>query len=936
MEDRTNTSLGTYRINRKLGAGGMGEVYEAVDERLGRTVAIKVLRPEVMADIEHRSRFEREAKALAALKHPGIVTIYAFEEIDGVAFFVMDMVEGRTLTSYIEDQGALSVSGVLELAIPISDAIATAHKQGIAHRDIKPDNIIVGERGKITVLDFGLAKNRGLQFGSDETVGVSATMPLTVEGRIFGTVNYMAPEQAEGGETTLATDVFSLGVVIYEMATGDLPFKGETPISVLSSILKQEPIPISQHDKAVPPELERIVSRCLEKDPDRRWQSALDVRNELELLRDELGRKVLQPAVGSATGAGVDAPQADGSRGRNRTSSFVLIAGVLFGGLFGALIAYFLAEPGEPTALSEDVVVADPGPDWHWTYDCLTSDPGMENAPSLSPDGEFITFSMRSTDRDDDSIYLLRVDGKRPIELTAELTGHEESPRFSPDGKLIAFRSGRLTDRGSLYVMGATGESKRRINVNGFAPDWSPDGKRLVCSTEGYNEPHGRPTPGALVLIDLDTRKQQTIFDGDAVDPRWSPDGEWILFWTVGKVEEDGRFNITGRRDIGVIRPDGTDMKLLTDDIDFDWSPIWADNGSRIIFSSNRGGPIGLWEIDFDSSTGTTTSKPRPIPTPSSYAGRIDATSDGRTIVYVDGMGFNSHDRVPIDLETMEVSGLPERVFHKDFAANFDVSPDGERIYVNGGPLRTDDLYVARGDGSGLQQLTDDPYRNLDPVGDPDGQRVHFFSNRSGDYEAWTCFIDGGGFHKLTEGWSLIDAPSIHPDDEWLAITVGENWYRIPADAASLPLAEAEPMPMIGDNGWLWPSQFSDDGQWLLGHYRNPKDVSGVGVHPLVIYDVESNEYEIFEPSDVKPSYDARWAPDQKRILLGTPDGVELFDPSTGEITMVVRNPVNRSQNFRITDNGYIYYCVEQDERDIWIARQKPLPKLERFGSSIP
>ena len=173
------------------------------------------------------------------------------------------------------------------------------------------------------------------------------------------------------------------------------------------------------------------------------------------------------------------------------------------------------------------------------------------------------------------------------------------------------------------------------------------------------------------MIIDLETGEQTEIYAGDAVDPRWSPDGKWILFWSVGVVDDDGRFRITGRRDIGVIRPDGSDMKLLTDDVEFDWSPAWTDDGRRIVFSSNRGGPIGLWEIDFDPETGEVGSTPRPIPAPSTYAGRLDVSRDGETIVYVDGMTTGAIYRVPIDLETMQTTGLPEQLYQEGFSQQF-------------------------------------------------------------------------------------------------------------------------------------------------------------------------------------------------------------------------------------------------------------------------
>ena len=224
-DDRSGSDLGPYRLERLVGRGGMGVVYEADDTRLGRKVALKILRPEVVQDPERRARFEREAKALAALKHPGIVTIHSFETIGEDTFFTMELVSGRTLDEVMRAEGAMSVSRILEIAIPVADALAGAHHRGIAHRDVKPENIIMDDRGRITVLDFGLAKLATSVFEEpDDGTGVTASMDVTMEGRILGTIHYMAPEQAQGSETTPTTDVFSLGVILYEMATGTTPF----------------------------------------------------------------------------------------------------------------------------------------------------------------------------------------------------------------------------------------------------------------------------------------------------------------------------------------------------------------------------------------------------------------------------------------------------------------------------------------------------------------------------------------------------------------------------------------------------------------------------------------------------------------------------------------------------------------------------------------
>ena len=934
-QDRSGTQLGNYQLERFLGRGGMGEVYVATDGRLGRTVALKILRPEVLANREYRNRFEREAQALAALRHPGIVTIYALEEVDGETFFTMDLVEGKTLTEIIEASGPMPLERIFELAIPICDAVAAAHKQGITHRDIKPDNVLVGPRNEITVLDFGLAKNVGLQSAGEQAGGTAPTMDVTMAGRIVGTINYMSPEQAEGRETSPATDVFALGVVIYEMATGDLPFQGTSAMSILSSIMRDSPAPLASYDEAVPPELSTLVARCLEKDPDRRWQSALDVRNELEIIRDHIESGTLPSAsVAAAAGPAEAAVQATGGGGRAgwmaATLLFAVATIVLAVLLFGGQ-----SEGVEPTSspVAEEI----------WTFDCLTSNPGVENTPSLSPGGEFIAFSMQASDPENgSSIYLLRVGGNRPIELTSDLGRDDVTPRFSPDGERIAFRSGRVGDtEGALYVMGATGESRRRIDVNAYSPDWSPDGRKLVCSTDGYQQPHARPTAGALLVVDVETGEATEIFAGDAVDPRWSPNGEWIVFWTVGLVDEEGRFQITGRRDIGLIRADGTDFRLITDDTEFDWSPAWSDDGRSILFSSNRGGPIGVWKLDFDPETGSVGTQPMPVPMPSSYAGSLDATRDGRMIAYVDGMGSTSIKRVALNPETLMLDGLPEEVFTGGYGGLFDVSRDGETIVMTGGPMRTDDLYVSRGDGGGLRRVTDDVYRNLAPAIHPDGDRIHFFSNRSGDYEGWACDIDGGGYRMLTDGWRLIDTPRINPADGRMAMATAARWYLIPADASALPFDDVEPMPVVDErNRWFAPIEFDRAGARLLGLVREENDKNPMGPREIGIYDLETGTYETFTSSLLETNYNVRWAPDMTRILVGDRRGIRVFDPETGAMTSVLQLETSSEDTalleFVVTDNGYLYYSLPENERDIWLAQRGEAPTLVRFGESSP
>ncbi len=282
-------TLNHYEIREKLGTGGMGEVYVAEDTKLNRQVALKVLPADLAEDPERRERFEREAKAVASLNHPNIVTIYSVEEAEGLHFITMEMVEGKTLTEIIPE-GGMPLEEFFRVSIPLADAINTAHQKGITHRDLKPNNVMVTKEGRVKVLDFGLAKlvengdaaDRATQLGADLGTG-----QLTEAGQIIGTVAYMSPEQAEGKLVDHRTDIFSLGVMLYEMAAGEAPFQGDTKISVITSILRDTPPTVSDLNHTLPSHLGRVINRTLAKDPSRRFQTSTDLRNELEDLKAE-------------------------------------------------------------------------------------------------------------------------------------------------------------------------------------------------------------------------------------------------------------------------------------------------------------------------------------------------------------------------------------------------------------------------------------------------------------------------------------------------------------------------------------------------------------------------------------------------------------------------------------------------------------------------
>ena len=279
------TRLGQYEVLALLGAGGMGEVYAARDTRLGRDVAIKVLSAEVASDPERIARFEREAKAVAALNHPNIVTLYGVEETGGTRFLVMERISGRPLSQLMEREG-LSLGRILELAAPIAEALAAAHEKGVVHRDLKPANVMVTDEGRVKVLDFGLAKVRAPSPVSVDTE--TGTEALTQEGLVFGTVPYMAPEQLRGERVDARADIFAFGSILYELASGRRPFHGTSAADLAAAILREEPPPLGELKPELPASFTRIVQRCLEKDPRRRLQSAVDLHQELRAIAEEL------------------------------------------------------------------------------------------------------------------------------------------------------------------------------------------------------------------------------------------------------------------------------------------------------------------------------------------------------------------------------------------------------------------------------------------------------------------------------------------------------------------------------------------------------------------------------------------------------------------------------------------------------------------------
>jgi serine/threonine protein kinase len=862
-------SLSHYRLIEKIGEGGMGVVWKALDTTLDREVAIKVL-PEDFSRVPGRlKRFQREAKAVAALNHPNIVTVHSVERTERLHLITMELVEGKILTELIPGTG-LPLERFFELAVPLADAISAAHRHGITHRDLKPENVMVDADGRLKVLDFGLAKigeeARAAATGSQlETRSGS----ITEHGMILGTVAYMSPEQAQGKPIDHRSDIFSLGVMFYQMATGKHPFLGETGMLILSSIIKDTPVSITELNHSLPRHLGRIVNRCLAKEPALRYQAALDLRNDLTGLQEEIDSGISLPSE--------ETPQAP-RRGLGRR--WVFGAGLAVAAL---IVGYFWLEQrlngpeSRRTPLTATIVK-------------VTSQPGQELFSSLSPDGKMLVYSSKAGGNWD--VYLQRVGGEIPNNLTEDFAGYDGQPAFSPDGEYIAFRSGR--QGGGIFVMGATGESVRRLSDSGFNPAWSADGSEIVFSGESIFDPWDRAGTGGLWAVDVAGGGKRVITETDAVQPSASPNGHRIAYWGNHR---------GAQRDIWTIPSQGGDAVLVTDDAPLDWNPIWSPDGAQLYFSSDRGGSMNLWRVPIEEKSGRVEGPPEQVTTGGAASHQhLSVSADGRRIAYVESLNAANIHKVAFDPATGSVEGQPIPVTRgSTLTRSPSPSPDGEWIVFKT-MGKQEDLFVVRADGTARRQITNDVHMDREPKWSPDGKRIAFFSDRDGSAGSWTIKPDGTDLKRVTDGV----LPIWSPDGSRIVTTAGIVDLRLPPEERSL-----EVLPPLNESGEvMWVTSWSPDGRMLAG-----PGSKGSGIY---LFSLETREYRRL----LDFGGGAKWLGDNRHLVFGHRGRLHFLDTESGAYHEILSlDPVASIQGwFSLSrDDRTIYFGRSTDESDIWM-----------------
>ena len=803
--DLVGRTLDRYRIESKLGEGGMGAVYKALDTRLDRVVAIKVLPPDKVSDPELKQRFVREAKAASALNHPNIITVHDVRCDDGVDFIVMEYAEGRTLDQLLPANG-LPVTRALRYGAQIADALARAQQAGIVHRDLKPSNVMVTPDERVKVLDFGIAK---LIDPDDRAADArTQTASITDVGITVGTTSYMSPEQAEGKQVDSRSDVFSLGALLYELVTGRRAFSGDSRLTILSRIVNDDPIPPGTIARSLSPDVERAILRCLRKDPARRYQTMADLKVALDDLADDSATKQLtQPAIAR----------------RTRPQRWVLAA-LLAATAFAIYFAGSWQRSREPDA----------GPS---TAVPLTALPGVVRFPSFSPDGNQLAFTWTGPLQDNQDIYVQQVGTGRELRLTTS-PANDYSPAWSPDGRAIAFlrtaADGRSHELRLIPPLGGPERKVTDIGPRGFLRDvtmtWCPDSSCLILT-----DSQGDEKPDALFVVSIETGEKRRLTtpsrdDLADTDPALSPDARWLVF-------RRDVAPFSGRLQIVPLGPDLTpagNPRALTTILLTAYLPRWISN-SEILFSAKR----ALWRMSIAEG-----SAPRRLPfvgengvTPAvspqpdgmarlayvrSYADtniwRLDTPGHGAPAASapVKAISSTRHDLLAdLSADDRRVTFISDRsgeseIWLADVAGTNAVqltsrraipgfprwSPDGTAVafHSNAEDRPGGEIYIVSANGGRVRNVTNEPANDTFPAFSHDGQWIYFASTRTGAPFIWKIRLSDATAVQVSRTNSVF---ALESRDGAFLYYVETGTTNRPGTLWQLPLRGGEPVRLV-------------------------------------------------------------------------------------------------------------------------------------------
>src|ERR1051325_8119220 len=865
-------TIAPYEVISFISRGGMGEVYLAEDKRLGRKVALKRLPSTFTTNDDRLRRFEQEARAASALNHPNIITIYEIRQAAGSHVIATEYVEGETLRQRLV-RAPLTLSETLNIAIQIADALAAAHKAGIIHRDIKPENIMLRPDGYVKVLDFGIAKLNEVQAPSAQTEAPTLMKIQTRPGMVLGSAHYMSPEQARGLPVDERTDIWSLGVVLYEMIAGRVPFDGETPSDCIAAILDKEPPALIRFAPDVPEALEVIVSSALTKDRDERYHSVKEFLGAIRRLKQRLDASAeLERSAAPRTDVVTSSQSGEAVAGRtsqsmpatqptvHSTSSAEYIVSEIKRHKAGILIIMAIVAVAAAVAVflvyknfSKEVSFRPP------QFVALTTGGKIDGHKidgevTISPDGKYVTYAAFDN-KQQMGLYVKQVSTNSQIELVPPSVGSFGGTTFSNDGEFVYYikedHEGFLYSLYKVPVLG--GASKKVLDHVLSTVSFSPDGRQFAYFTTSGTE-------SALMIADTDgagtprrlASFSQPEFLPDETAPAWSPDGK-IIACDIGT-----RLGLISFTLVGFSVPDGT-RKPLTKETWLDMGRVvWLHDGSGLIFTASPAvnePRTQVYYLSFPEGKSQRITNDL-----NGYGGiSLGITSDGKTIATL-------QSRTASDVWVMRTgddeSHLKRLTSEGIFDGNFGLSwtPNGQIVYSSK-PGDHFDLFIMNADGTNRRPLTQDQYWEYGAEVSPEGRYVVFQSERAGNLNLWRIDADGNNPKQLTEGSGVDEHIAFSPDSRWVVYRSTRSGnvglWKVPIDGG--------PPQNLMDGALVWPT-VSPDGRFIAVGRLDPNNpVQG----QLVIIPFEGGQPSktIPIPTSVSPNRGGfTWSRDGKGI----------------------------------------------------------------------
>jgi eukaryotic-like serine/threonine-protein kinase len=867
----TGQMLAHYRVEEKIGAGGMGEVYRAHDTVLGREVALKVLPQEFAANGERMARFQREAKVLASLNHPNIASIFGFENTGECTFLVMELVEGEDLSELLK-HGAIAVDDAVDIARQVAEGLEEAHEKGIIHRDLKPANIKRTPDGKVKILDFGLARAFSGQNPEEEKIGTDPTMtaPMTMAGTIMGTAAYMSPEQARGKEVDRRTDIWAFGLVLYEMLTGHQLFAGETASDTLAGILKTDP-DWNELPPDLPWQVERVLRRCLAKDPRQRLRDIGEARVRLEDPTAESG--MFSGAIPIATETT--------DRGR-RLLPWALVVVSL------AAALWFALGQGKSEADRSTLHVAVPAPE-EASFHVNGSYPSL---PVVSPDGSHIVFGAKSETDETIRLYLRSLGAGQAVALDG--TENAQYPFWSDDSQWIGFFD---RNEGLKKVMVGGGPTQTICPAaNAKGGSWS-QANEIIFAPE-YNS-----FLQVVAAVGGEPRQITTLEGDEGFDshrhPQFLPDGRHFLYFARGTGGSDSELRLASL--------DGGDHKVI-----MKLSAMAQYASGHLLFLNQR----TLMAQPFDPDTGQLSGEPVPVADDvmeitGAAKSAFSASSEG-TLVFLRGKADIKARLVWLDRQGLELGQVSDE-------ANYDtvvLSPDNRRavVTITDPQAGTNDLWIIEIERNFRTRFTNHPADEGFPIWQPDGKAILFVSDRDGPYALYRQEVGGTGQAELI----LKDQGPIFPwgctdDGHTVFYTrMGEKtgqdlWsvdLRNPEDARPLresPSTDAA-TNLSPDGKWMaFYSEESGDGQVYLAPWPRMSPISQVSTTTGTWCVWNSNSRELIYQEFSGRLMAVPLKAESDEMIIGLPD--PLFDFSTPRAEGAWFSLANDNERFLVVNS---------------------------------